>query len=121
MISQLPVRVKSKKNFAWHLFLFYLFLTENLPLSYRVVVLFVSHPQKFSGYQIEISGKVFPLCDVFPQRWDRFSLVSSIFLIKISPQITQINTDYKKYKKISVICVICGPLFFHKSAVIKIN
>jgi len=24
--------------------------------------------------------------------------------MKISPQITQINTDYKKYKKISVIC-----------------
>ena len=35
--------------------------------------------------------------------------------MKISPQITQINTDYKKYEKISVISVICGPLFFHTS------
>ncbi len=32
--------------------------------------------------------------------------------MKISPQITQIDTDYKKNKKISVICVICGHLFF---------
>ena len=31
--------------------------------------------------------------------------------MKISPQITQINTDYKKIKKISVISVICGLLF----------
>ena len=31
--------------------------------------------------------------------------------MKLSPQITQINTDYKKIKKISVISVICGPLF----------
>jgi hypothetical protein len=35
--------------------------------------------------------------------------------MKISPQITQIDTDYKKTKKICaicVICVICGSLFF---------
>jgi len=32
--------------------------------------------------------------------------------MKLSPQITQINTDYKKIKKISVISVICGHLFF---------
>ena len=31
--------------------------------------------------------------------------------MKLSPQITQINTDYKKIKKISVISVICGFLF----------
>jgi len=35
--------------------------------------------------------------------------------MKISPQITQINTDYKKYKKISVICIICGHLFCRNS------
>jgi hypothetical protein len=32
--------------------------------------------------------------------------------MKINPQITQIDTDYKKNKKISVICVICRHLFF---------
>jgi hypothetical protein len=32
--------------------------------------------------------------------------------MKISPQITQINTDYIKNKKISVISVICGFIFF---------
>jgi hypothetical protein len=31
---------------------------------------------------------------------------------KKKPQIPQIDTDYKKNKKISVICVICGHLFF---------
>ncbi len=28
--------------------------------------------------------------------------------MKLSPQITQINTDYKRYKKISLISVPCG-------------
>ena len=38
--------------------------------------------------------------------------------MKLSPQITQINTDYKKIKKISVISVICG---FQKGGYFFIN